>query len=235
MEFSGNNITTYLVGLIPIGAYLLKIFIDNWRATDLEKIMMSNLKRFQLGLTKYLLIGIAFGVFIYFYLIIFPVEETDDMESFTLILFIIAVFIIIASVIFLLEKTLVFVVNIFSFKFDYYILDDENEPVFRVIKNSGNNHLLVESNEIEEFIENPKTKRYKRIRRENDKLSSFYQSKKIYVALFVMLVMNVAVFISLLKTTLWMQFVLYLLFISLVVLFLLLLINYYIEKKVRPK
>lgn len=231
MTFDGNNIIAYLAGLIPVGAYLLKLFIDNWKATDLEKIMMSNFKKFQLSITKYLLIGLAFVAFFYTYLTIVPPTEMKDMESFILIIFLIVIFTFAITAFFLLDQFIVFLFNTLSFKFDYYVVNDENEAVFRVIKLSDKNHLLVESDGIEEFIENPKTKRYKKERKENDTLNKLYKGNKMYIILPLISLMCLSLIIWIFKTTSWKQFILYLLLVLLLFSFLVLLFNFIFERK----
>lgn len=80
--------------------------------------------------------------------------------------FLILAFLIFTLVIFLTEKVLNFINYLLSFQDDYYIVDNNGNPLYRIIKISSNNNLLVESNGIEEFIDAMEHRRYKRVRRE---------------------------------------------------------------------
>ncbi|WP_346216436.1 hypothetical protein NSQ14_12650 [Caldifermentibacillus hisashii] len=227
MEFIENNIISYLV---PIGAFI-KVLVDNWNSTDLERKLMSNFKKFQIGLAKYILVGVSFVA--YFYLIVLPLSlDSSKVADVPLVRFLSMLFIIFASLYFLLEKLFFFAINIFKFKFDYYIVNEDNEPDLLVIKSSAKNLLLVKSKEnIEEFIDNPKSKRYKKVRREKVWLSNFYQGRIVKVSLFLFFILSVISFIVFLNIHSSLQFIFYLFSVLFLVLFIVILIDFKSEKK----
>ena len=107
------------------------------------------------------------------------------------------------------EKIIKFLAKILSFRYEYHIVNNQGEPVFRIIKLSGNNTLLVESDGNEEFLDNKENRRYKKVRIKNKTLEKFYRSKKsknLIIGLAILIIVSLApVFFS----TGWWQFSLY--------------------------
>lgn len=215
-------------------AYLLRLFIDNLKATELEKIMMTNFKRFQIELTKYILIGAGTGTISYIYLsnfTNFKDKGFTDITELEKMLILIVIFSIAVSGVFVTERLAAMFFNLLSHRYVYYIVDDQNKPVSRVIKLSNKNQLLVDSDGVKEFIEHPMKKRYKEVRLESDFLSKLYGSRIIYVVLPCVFLVCIALLLAGFKTNSWIQFFLYLLFICSLLLFIALLFNFIFERK----
>ncbi|MBD7944698.1 hypothetical protein H9650_11285 [Psychrobacillus sp. Sa2BUA9] len=218
----------YLITFVPIIVYVIKLTIDNWGITELEKIRLSNIKKFQITLTKYVFLSITFVAAMFIMLVLSDqFEEIKGnliygMLAFFFIIFIVATFIA--------EKLIRFVANLLSFRYDYHIVNDEGVPVYRIIKLSSNNSLLVESDGIEEFLDNKENRRYKKIRNKNKILEEFYGSKKSMNSIIGLAILSFGFLVLVLVTTDWWQFVYYLVFITALLFTLILLLNY-IENK----
>lgn len=145
--------------------------------------------------------------------------------------FLILAFLIFTLVIFLTEKVLNFINYLLSFQDDYYIVDNNGNPLYRIIKISSNNNLLVESNGIEEFIDAMEHRRYKRVRRESKLREDFYNSSKIIYLIVVVWIISIVSLITLFLSPLWLQFFLYLISLLTFMIGLLLTLNYSANKK----
>lgn len=226
-----SSLLPYLVGTIPVIAYLLRLTIDNWGATELEKIRMSNLKKFQIFFTKHA------ALFLFFlaisYLIVTSSNEfTGKDKANTVYVIVIICTIIFSASMFLFEKFLTFIGNVLIFQYDYYIVDQEGNLKFRIIKPSSDNTLLVEDNGIEEFIDAKEKLRYKRILRENKALLNFYNSKWILYLIVSLVVIDIGLLVGLILASSWIRFVFYVIFLFISLISLIIFLNYILNKKI---
>ena len=227
-----NSLLPYLVGLIPMIAYLIKVTIDNWGATDLEKIRMSNLKKFQISFTKYAALGLFFLAISYLIVISSNKFTGENMKNSSVYAIVIICSIIFSASMFLFEKLLGFIGKILIFQYDYYIVDKDGNLMYRIIKPSINNTLLVEASGIQEFIDANEKLRYKIMRRENKALLKFYNSKWTFCLICSLVVTDVVLITLVFLTSSWWQFVFYLIFIIICIITMILLMNYVLNKKV---
>lgn len=234
----------FLDSIIGIPAYIFailgsllsfsKVIIDNWKSTELEKIMMSNFKRFQIFLSKCLLIVITFSL-LFFLLLINQLDfKSSNYSNADILLVVMLITLISTLIVYMLMDIFVnLLFNVFSFKFNYYIVDEQEEILFRVIKLSEKDCLLVEKDGVEEFVFDIKRKRYKKIRENNRKIIRIYESTKMPKILIllsiVILIVLVGVFLT--NSYLWLQFALYITFLLLLIIFLSLLFNFMLYKK----
>ncbi|MDJ0333017.1 hypothetical protein [Planococcus sp. S3-L1] len=224
-----DGFLAYLITIIPVIVYVVKLTIDNWGITELEKLRMSNFKKFQIAITKYIFTAIAFVAVVFLFLTYF--NQMDDIKGnlvYGLLAFLFVIFII---TIFILENLMKFIARKLSFKYEYHIVDDQGEPTYRIIKVSGNNSLLVESDGIEEFLDNQINRRYKRIRIKEKKLEEFYRGEKSKWVRMGLPIFSFLVLVSLFFTTELWQFSLYVIFIVSVLVSLILWLNYAEDKK----
>lgn len=221
-----KEFVAYLITIIPVIVYVIKLTIDNWGITELEKLRLSNFKKFQIALTKYVFVGIIFVASMYLILANQFNDIKEDMIYGMLALF----FIIFIVIIFIFEKFLKFIVGILSFQYDYHIVNDQGVPVYRIIKLSGNNSLLVESNGIEEFLDVKENRKYKRIRRKSSFLEKFYGGKTSRNCIIGLAFLGIISFLLVYFTKDWWQFGFYIIFI-IVVLSIVILFQNYIENK----
>lgn len=219
----------YIATFIPLVVYTIKLTIDNWGITDLEKIILSNFKKFQIGITKYIFIGISFVVLMYIVIIVSDIHTEINDRVIWGILAVCFVFFIAGM--FLFNVIVKFINNLLSFQYDYFIVNEANEPVFRIIKLSSNKSLLVESKGIEEFIQVENNIRYKKVRNPNEKLSKIYNSDKINIFFIISGIVWICLLISVFFTKSWLQFCLYLLFILIMLIFLIVLSNFIDNKR----
>ncbi|MGY4796024.1 hypothetical protein ACVNNN_13560 [Lysinibacillus fusiformis] len=224
-----DSLHPYIVTVIPLVAYVVKLTIDNWGITDLERIRLSNFKRFQIAITKYVMLSISFVATMF--LIITFSDKFTELEG-SLLLGVLAVFFItFAALIFLLEKIIYFFVYCLSFKYDYHIVNDKGDPIYRIIKLSNDNSLLVESNGIEEFLDAKEKRKYKKIRRKDTFHNKMYNSSWILGCNIFIGVVSIAMLISVFFTENWTQFILYLLFLLTFLVTFILYLNYNDNKK----
>lgn len=212
--------------IFPSIVYLFKQAIENRGITELEKILMSNFKKFQISLAKYSLLGIGLGYIYYLLLTSLPKEQLDVEKDFLDAVLLIALVSTLA-VIFSLEVLIRGLFGTLSYKFDYYIVDEENKAVSRVIKLSDKKTLLVDSNGVEEFIDDFKKRKYKRIKRESEFLDNLYGYRKIKFILYgvipaISLILGFLTYV----TEFWVQFIFYLAFLLLLMIGIILLGNF---------
>lgn len=219
----------YLITLIPVLMYVIKLTIDNWGITELEKLRLSNIKKFQIALTKYVFIGIAF-VATMFILLVYS-EQLNDIKGNLIYGMLAFFFIIFIVIIFATERIIKFLAEILSFKYEYHIVNDQGIPVYRIIKLSGNNSLLVESDGIEEFLDSKVNRRYKKIRIKNNILEKFYSSEKPKGFIYGFAILSIVALALLFITNGWWQFSIYMIFIITMILTLVLTLNYIENKK----
>lgn len=220
---------TYIGSIIPLVIYALKLIIDNWGVTDLEKITLSNFKKFQIGITKYFFIGSLFAVLMYIVIIVSEIHtELSEREVLGILA---ACFIFVITGMYLFNVIVKFISDVLSFKYNYYIVDEADKPVFRIIKLSSNKSLLVESNGIEQFIQIENSIRYKKVRDKNEKRSKIYNSDKINIFFIVSGIVSSCLLISVFFTESWLQFCLYLLFILITIILLIVLSNFVDNKR----
>lgn len=228
-----DGFLAYLITIIPVIGYVIKLTIDNWGITELEKLRMSNFKKFQIAITKYVFTAIAFvaGIFL---LLTFS-NQMDGIEGNLIYGLLAFLFIIFIVTIFTLENIMKFITRTLSFKYEYHIVDDRGEPIYRIIKMSGNNSLLVEADGIEEFLDSQINRRYKRIRIKEEKLEGFYGSKKSEHTIKGLAILSLIALVSVFFTTDWWQFSLYMVFIISMLVALILWLNYAVNKKDNEK
>lgn len=224
-----EGLIAYFITSIPVIVYAIKLLVDSWGITELEKLRLSNFKKFQIAITKYILIGITFIAIVYL-LLIFS-EEFKDIKGNLLYGLLAFFFIIFIVTIFAVEKIVRFVAEILSFRYEYHIVNDQGLSVYRIIKLSGNNSLLVESDGIEEFLDSKENRRYKKIRIRNKALEKFYSSKISRNFIFGFAILSIVTFIIVFVTTGWWQFIFYMVFIVSLLLSLILLLNKVENKK----
>lgn len=224
-----DGFLAYLITIIPVIGYVIKLTIDNWGITELEKLRMSNFKKFQIAITKYVFTAIAFvaGIFL---LLTFS-NQMEGIEGNLIYGFLAFLFIIFVVTIFTLENIMKFIARTLSFKYEYHIVDEQGEPIYRIIKMSGNNSLLVESDGIEEFLDSQINRRYKKIRIKEKKLENFYGSKKSKHTIHGLAILSLIALVSVFFTTDWWQFSLYMIFIISMLVSLILWLNYAEDKK----
>ncbi|MET4563518.1 low affinity Fe/Cu permease [Lysinibacillus parviboronicapiens] len=223
--FENTSFETYLLSLIPVIIYVVKTTIDNYGITELEKLRLSNLKKFSISLLKYVAFSLVFLVFIYLVIIFAKIPfEFDDERAIYVLLAI--YFITFIGAMFLFEKIISFIATILTFQYDYYIVDQNGDPLCKIIKLSSNNTLLVESDGIEEFLDVKENRRYKKIRRNNYLLSKMYNSKKMPYVLKGLPALCIVLVVSLFFTRTWFQFCLYLTLIFNVLISLVLTLNF---------
>ena len=213
----------YLITFIPVIVYVIKLVIDNWGITDLEKLRLSNIKKFQIAFTKYIFIGITFVATMFIMLVLS--DQFNEIEG-NLIYGMLAVFFIIFIVAtFIAEKIITFVASLLSFRYEYHIVNDQGESVYRIIKLSANNSLLVEWDGIEEFLDSKLNRRYKKIRIKDNTLEEFYGSKKSGIFIIGLSILSFGIFLLMVFTIDWWQFSFFLAFIIALVFTLILLLN----------
>ena len=213
----------YLITFIPVIVYVIKLVIDNWGITDLEKLRLSNIKNFQIAFTKYIFIGITFVATMFIMLVLS--DQFNEIEG-NLIYGMLAVFFIIFIVAtFIAEKIITFVASLLSFRYEYHIVNDQGESVYRIIKLSANNSLLVEWDGIEEFLDSKLNRRYKKIRIKDNTLEEFYGSKKSGIFIIGLSILSFGLFLLMVFTIDWWQFSFFLAFIIALVFTLILLLN----------
>lgn len=218
------DITTfYKTAIIPIVAYFTKLAIDNYELSGLEKKLMSNFKKVQIALSKYLFIGVAFLAI--FNLILKNQNIISIKNSEVIYVVWLACFIITIAIIFLLEMFINFIFSLFNIKYDYYIVNENNENVYRVIKLSDNNHILVESEEIYEFINNFKQRRYRKVAVNDSFLESVYNYNYLNQILGVMICIAIISLILVSFSSGITQFIFYIIFVILLFVFLVLFTN----------
>ena len=140
-------------------------------------------------------------------------------------------FVVSSAALFLFEKIMNFISTILTFQYDYYIVDQNGNPQYKIIKMSSNRTLLVESEGIEEFLDVRENRRYKKIRRSNYMLSKMYSSEKMPYFLKSLPILCIALIVSLFFTKSWIQFCLYLTFIFTVLISLVLTLNFLENKR----
>lgn len=226
-----GGLETYLFASLPVIAYVIKLTIDNWGITELEKIRLSNFKKFQIAITKYLFMGIIFLIAMYL-IIIFSdgIAEKDGKMIYGILAITLIIFITIMVVV---EKIVYLISVLLSFQYDYYIVNNDGENDYRIIKLSSNNLLLVESDGIEEFIDANENRRYKRVRRDNDMLNRLYSHDKIKHFIIGIVILGISCLVGILFTESWWQFCFYLSFVFTMIVSLILIFNYLDNKKYR--
>lgn len=228
--FENTSFETYLLSLIPVIIYIVKTTIDNYGITELEKLRLSNLKKFSISFLKYVTFSLVFLAFIYLVIIFAKIPfEVDDVRAIYVLVAI--YFITFIGVMFLFEKIISFIATILTFQYDYYIVDQNGDPLYKIIKLSSNNTLLVESEGIEEFVDVKENKRYKKIRRNNYLLSKMYISKKMPYVLKGLPALCIVLLVSLFFTKSWIQFFLYLTLLFTVLVSLVLTLNFFEYKR----
>ncbi len=219
-----------IISLIPFIVYILKLIIDNWGITELEKLRLSNFKKFQIAITKYAVISLAF-VFTLYLFIKFSDNFTEIEDNNAIIIGLIICFSFFLLSIFLAEQIIRFISLTLSFQYDYHIVNDKGEPIFRILKLSSNNLLLVERDEIVEFIDARENRRYKRIRRDNKLLKKIYNYTHIRYIIIGLCVLSLFGGIGALLTEAWIQFVLYIIFIFTMMINIIFIFNYLENKR----
>lgn len=229
-----DNITTYIVALIPIIIYVVKLTINNWGITDLEKIYLSNFKKFQITITKYLIWNLVFTTTLF--ILIMLSDSLKELKTGNLVYGVLIFCSLIFSIsMFLLEKFIDLIGMILSVKYDYYIVNDSGEPIYRIIKMSNNNLLLVESNGIEEFIDPKEKRKYKRIRRNSVFYKKIYSSNKMKYWIIVLITISLISFIFIFLSKDWKQFWSFLVWIITMIISLTLTLNYWDNRKRNPE
>lgn len=225
-----GNLKTYLFPIIPFLIVTIKITIDNWGLTELEKLKLSNFKKFQIVITKYIFFSVVFIALMA--LALYTLNVND--EKVFLVTLAISLFLFIALV-FIMEGIIKLITILLSFKYNYYIVNELGEPIYRIIKLSNNNLLFVEfveSDGILEFIDAKINRRYKKIYGKNEKLRKFYNSDKIKKLIFgIPIILSILLLILLNITILWVQFAIYIILLILLIIFLNLVFNYLDNKK----
>lgn len=224
-----EGLVAYLITSIPVIGYAIKLLIDNFGITELEKLRLSNFKKFQIALTKYIFIGITFVAVVY--LLLTFSEQFKGIKGNLLYGMLAFFFIIFIVTIFTVEKIIRFVAEILSFRYEYHIVNDQGVPVYRIIKLSGNNSLLVESDGIEEFLDSKENRRYKKVRIKNKILEDFYRSKKSENCIIGFAILSIGSLVPVFFTHGWWQFSLYTIFIMALLLTLILFLNYIVNKR----
>lgn len=222
-----GNLKTYLFPIIPFLIVTIKITIDNWGLTELEKLKLSNFKKFQIVITKYIFFSVVFIALMA--LALYTLNVNDEKVflvtlAISLILFI--------TLVFIMEGIIKLITILLSFKYNYYIVNELGEPIYRIIKLSNNNLLFVESDGILEFIDAKINRRYKKIYGENEKLREFYNGNIIKSLIFgIPIILSILLLILLNITILWIQFAIYITLLISLIIFLNLVFNYLDNKK----
>lgn len=140
---------------IPVVIYFIKLVIDHWNLTDLERFFLTKYKKFQLSLIKMcswglffigcLVLGIAFDIEGFLEIgipedQIFPVF----IAIFVLMFFLSGIF---NGIMHIIDKAL-------GLKHYFIIVDDTGRELYKAIKITTHNRLLVEQNNIYTTIEN---------------------------------------------------------------------------------
>ena len=219
----------YLITFIPILVYVIKLVIDNWGITDLEKLRLSNIKKFQIAFTKYIFIGIIFVATMFVMLVLS--DQLTEIEGNLIYGMLALFFIIFISATFVAEKIIIFVANLLSFKYEYHIVNEQGASIYRIIKLSANNSLLVEWGGIEEFLDSKINRRYKKIRIKDNTLEEFYGSKKSVIFIIGLSILSFGLFLCTVFTIDWWQFGFFLAFLIVLVFTLIISLNYFEYKK----
>ncbi len=227
---ASNSFPPYLLSLVPVIIYVVKTTIDNYGITELEKLRLSNLKKFSILSLKYLTFSLVLLAFAYLFIIFakIPFEFDDEREIYVILAIYFITFI---GAMFLFEKIISFIATVLTFQYDYYIVNQNGDPLYKIIKLSSNNTLLVESDGIEEFLDVKESRRYKKIRSNNYLLSKMYNSKKMPYVLKCLPALCIGLVVSLFFTRTWIQFCLYLTLIFAVLISLVLTLNFFEYKK----
>ncbi|GLC87477.1 hypothetical protein [Lysinibacillus piscis] len=233
LENIPSSLPPYIVTILPLVAYVVKLTIDNWGITDLERIRLSNFKRFQIALTKYIMLSISFVATMF--LIITISGRFTELKGGLLFSVLAACCIIFVALIFLFEKFIYYIVSWLSFKYDYHIVNDNGDSIYRIIKLSNDNSLLVESNGIEEFLDSKEKRKYKRIRRKDTFHYKIYNSSWILGCTVITGVVSVGMLISVFLNNNLTQFILYVLFLLTLLVTLILSLNYNDNRKYRTE
>ncbi|WP_060210300.1 hypothetical protein [Sporosarcina koreensis] len=212
----------YTAALFPLIAYFVKIAIDNYESTELERLLMSNFKKFQIALSKYFFIGLAFIAIFNLILKNQNIISIKNSEVFYVVW--LACFIITIAIIFLLEIFINFIFSLFNIKYDYYIVNENNEDAYRVIKLSGK-HILAESEGIYMFIDNFKQRRYRKVAVSNAFLESIYTYRYLNQILWAMIIFDLISLIFVFFSSGIMQAIFYIVFVILLLVFLVILTN----------
>lgn len=224
-----TSLVPYVITVIPIIVYVIKLTIDNWKLTDLEKIRMSNFKKFQIALTKYVLIGIISFVILFF---VFLFKNPSNLViNINVLMTLVILSIILVFCIIVAEKVIDFFSRILSFKYDYHIVNEDGDSLYRIIKVNSNGDLLVESNDILEFIDSKQNLKYKSFRRDMPYLSKLYRSKWTKGIIKGITILCIVLLISLFITNSWVRYMIYFSFIFFTLILLIIMVNYLDEKK----
>lgn len=140
---------------IPIIIYFIKLVIDHWNLTDLERFFLSKYKKFQLSLIKMCSWGLFFiGCLVLG--IVFDIEgfleigiHEDQIFPVFIAIFVLMFFLsgIFNGIMHLIDKAL-------GLKHYFIIVDDNGRELYKAIKITTHNRLLVEQNNIYTTIEN---------------------------------------------------------------------------------
>lgn len=182
---------------IPLVIYILKLVIDHWNLTDLEKFLLSNYKKFQLTFIKIC----SWGIFFIFCLLL---GIALDIEGFLKLEIpenqVIPVFLTIFIVMFILSgifNGIIHIVDrILSLKNYFTIVDENGQELFKVIKITSGNRLLVEDKNIYTTLENYLDLRYKKNHPYNEHPHPLYSHSKltkiIMISLFIISIILLA-------------------------------------------
>gem|GEM_PF-5630614 len=113
IEQFAKSYIPYLIPVITMIVYVAKLTIDNWKLTEIEMLRMSNFKKFQIGLTKYTLLGISSFLIMYLY---FVFNNSTIINNQQLLSTLIALSIIFMITIYITGKIVNFLEEILSFK-----------------------------------------------------------------------------------------------------------------------
>ncbi|GEM_PF-6575568 len=200
---------SYVLSVIPVAGLVVKTAVDNWELTDLEKKIMNNYKKFQIFATKNILLGLVCGIIATLLIIFFgKINKTFSYEILLLVNVVLAV-ILATGCDWVFRK----IVYTFTLKFDYYIVDENENEIYRVLKLSGKDTLLVEKGKTSEFVSNVKGKRYLKKFKENKQLKDFYNGKLGKWLIIVSLTIFIASGWAIFNTSKFLQLILYLIFL----------------------
>lgn len=114
-----------IVSLLPIFIYLIKLFIDNINTRGVEKLLMTNSKKFFIQISNVSFLTFVFALIIGIMVISsenIPIKDAKELGIFIIVCLGYTVLIVLP-----LYMITVFLLNIFSFKTRYYIFLKNNK------------------------------------------------------------------------------------------------------------
>ena len=169
---------TFILGLIY---FAVRIFINHFTTTSLERRLMTPMEKFNNNLSISLVVTFIVSAFLGIMVFLDMEEYKDIIEKnnlsdgwvITIIIFFAVIICIITLVFYFLLKVLEWSI---SLNYKYYLVDKNN--LFEIIRTNSKGILLVKDKDELFFISNPLEQRYKKIINSGNKKKEFYKNLK---------------------------------------------------------